>query len=35
MENNIKNVHMCITESLCTAEINKTLKINYASIKKK
>ena len=35
MESNIKNVHMCITESLCTAEINKTLKINYASIKKK
>ena len=37
MEKNIKkNVYTCITESLCcTAEINTTLYINYASIKNK
>ena len=30
-----KNVHICITESLCcTAEINTTLLINYTSILK-
>ena len=31
-----KNVDICITESLCCiAEMNMTLYINYASIKKK
>ena len=33
-KNMIKNVYICITESLCcTAEINTTLEINYTSIK--
>ena len=35
MENNLKNIHIYITESLCcTPETNIILEINYTSIKK-
>ena len=36
MENNMKNIYICITESLCCIpETNPILYINYTSIKKK